>query len=218
MREVLDKLFLRLDLVSDLIQVVPAAVLAALVFAAVRLARRKKLDQRADPMREAALILFVCYLAGLLDLTIVPQNLWSSIWFYLIHGYSGESGTGGLLSGTFDFSVSVFSGLSGGAWVKTMLVGNVLMFVPLGFFLGLTARRANGKTILPMCLGASLCIELFQPIVGRGFDVDDLICNTVGGLLGFAVYLILRAAAPKLAARCRGASPGTSAPTNRPLP
>jgi glycopeptide antibiotics resistance protein len=64
------------------------------------------------------------------------------------------------------------------------LIGNVAMFVPLGFLsvfaLGLTVRRAAG-----LSAALSVAIETVQFLLGnRWSDIDDVLLNTVGGLAG----------------------------------
>lgn len=73
---------------------------------------------------------------------------------------------------------------------------NVILFVPLGLLLPLMTRKElQAKRVALRCLAASAAIELTQLGMyiafrnGRGADVDDLISNTLGGVLGF---LILR--------------------------
>ena len=44
----------------------------------------------------------------------------------------------------------------------------------------------------------SLTIEVVQKYIGRSFDVDDIILNVVGGILGFLVYIGLDAIRKKL--------------------
>jgi glycopeptide antibiotics resistance protein len=67
------------------------------------------------------------------------------------------------------------------------LGGNLVGFMPLGFFLPVLFpyfRRA--RRALAGVFGTSLFFELFQLLTGVGsFDVDDLLLNTLGGLLGF---------------------------------
>ena len=85
-----------------------------------------------------------------------------------------------------------------GSWVKTMLVGNVAMFVPFGFFLPLVTRvRSRGKILLTSA-AAPLCCEVFQLVFGRSFDVDDLICNFAGIVIGAVIgSVVLKAASGK---------------------
>lgn len=71
----------------------------------------------------------------------------------------------------------------------TNLAGNVIVFMPFGFF-GAAASpyRKLGVTIIDGFL-LSLLIELFQLVTTVGcFDVDDLFLNTLGAMLGYIVF------------------------------
>ena len=70
------------------------------------------------------------------------------------------------------------------------LGGNVAGFMPFGFFLPIVSRRGR-KWYNTFILGffLSLCIEITQLVFKVGsFDVDDLLLNTIGGILGFLCY------------------------------
>ncbi|WP_407901446.1 VanZ family protein [Halalkalibacterium halodurans] len=63
---------------------------------------------------------------------------------------------------------------------------NTLIFVPLGFLLYIWKK--NIFFAAQFCLYTSLLIEVVQFITRRGyFDIDDIILNTVGGLLGIFI-------------------------------
>ncbi|MCI8743592.1 MAG: VanZ family protein [Lachnospiraceae bacterium] len=67
------------------------------------------------------------------------------------------------------------------------VVGNVVAFIPCGFFLPIVSRRGRKwyNTIL-LCFSLSLSIELIQLVFKVGsFDVDDLLLNTLGGVAGY---------------------------------
>ena len=72
----------------------------------------------------------------------------------------------------------------------TNLLGNVAAFVPFGFFEGMALGRRNFfRTSLDGFL-LSLVVEIFQLISRVGtFDVDDLILNTLGAILGYTVFV-----------------------------
>lgn len=79
------------------------------------------------------------------------------------------------------------------ASVVINLLGNVVAFMPFGALIRWVLDRkirwfqAVGYTFL-----FSLCVELLQLVARVGvFDVDDLLLNTLGGLLGFFVYYLL---------------------------
>ena len=72
------------------------------------------------------------------------------------------------------------------------LVGNVAIFMPLGFLRAVASEhRSFIRTSLDGFL-FSLLVEIFQFIakVGR-FDVDDLILNTLGAMLGYIIFVIV---------------------------
>ena len=72
------------------------------------------------------------------------------------------------------------------------LAGNIIGFIPLGIFVPFLFRRLRvaWKTVLMVFL-ISLSFEMTQLVFGLGvFDVDDLILNTLGGLIGYFVFMI----------------------------
>jgi glycopeptide antibiotics resistance protein len=76
--------------------------------------------------------------------------------------------------------------------VKKMLeqlLMNVIMLIPLGFILPVVSKRLRKcwKTLLFIVIFV-LSIEIFQYFVGRSADIDDLIMNTLGGLIGYGIY------------------------------
>lgn len=78
------------------------------------------------------------------------------------------------------------------------VIGNVLLFLPFGFFVSYYLKC--DKIFLPivLILIASCSIETVQMIIGRVFDIDDIILNLFGGLLGFFIYYILVKISKKL--------------------
>ncbi len=71
------------------------------------------------------------------------------------------------------------------------LVGNVLAFIPLGIFIPvLTGNKLfSGLKVFLLSLLLSLGYEVTQLVTGMGiFDVDDLMLNTLGGLIGYIVF------------------------------
>lgn len=74
------------------------------------------------------------------------------------------------------------------------VVGNMAAFMPCGFFLPIVSRRGRKwyKNTM-ICFGLSLCIETVQLVFKVGsFDVDDLLLNTVGGVIGYVSYRIVQ--------------------------
>jgi len=72
------------------------------------------------------------------------------------------------------------------------LTGNIVGFLPFGFLLPLLLKKEKCVGIvvfLTFCL--SLLFELTQLVFQFGsFDVDDLLLNTLGGVLGYLLYCL----------------------------
>lgn len=69
------------------------------------------------------------------------------------------------------------------------VIGNMLMFVPYGFFVSYYLRLKKPYIVFFMSLIVSITIESIQLSIGRVFDVDDIVLNVMGGLLGFVLYI-----------------------------
>lgn len=69
---------------------------------------------------------------------------------------------------------------------------NIIMFMPLGFLLPLLWNKYRKIPAL-VCtgLGFSLIIELSQLLNRRVTDIDDLLMNTLGALIGFIIWKLL---------------------------
>lgn len=74
------------------------------------------------------------------------------------------------------------------------LFGNLLVFFPIGVLLPLwRTKKTSGLRILVYTFLFTFCIESLQLITKVGvFDVDDLMMNTLGGLVGWLCYRIVR--------------------------
>lgn len=73
------------------------------------------------------------------------------------------------------------------------LFGNVVAFIPFGILLpSLFVKCRKFLLTTLFCFEFSLCVELIQLVGKVGcFDVDDILLNTIGGILGFFVYRFL---------------------------
>ncbi len=80
-------------------------------------------------------------------------------------------------------------------WIvaRNNLLGNIILFMPLGFLLALFYRPISWKGILGIAVALSFCIEILQLVLRAGsFDVDDILLNTFGAVVGcglLAAYL-----------------------------
>ena len=176
-------------------QVVPIVCIAGIIYVIIRAITVKRNQLRVKWLNEIMRLLFTCYLTGLICLVILPVNFWLDFFDGIFLGWWDE-----LLPiisfGGFNLVPSLIKALSGnltiGSWVKTMLIGNIAMFLPLGFFLSLITEKVNRKNIFVVAIVVPLGIELLQMIFGRSFDVDDLICNYIGIVIGFFIGITIK--------------------------
>lgn len=159
-------------LVYHLLPLLGTGLAAGCMYLLLRVAWGKKAGKAFHWELELPRVLFVCYLACLLLLVWEPG--------------------GPPFSGFFALRSNMLCWIQGtyiiGAWVMAMWVGYALLFLPLGFLLPCLFGRVHGRNILPWAMAAVLFIELVQPVLGRSFDIDDLVCGMVGALLGFLLF------------------------------
>jgi len=80
------------------------------------------------------------------------------------------------------------------SWATINLLGNVVCFVPYGFFVPILRKKKTNFLMTGIySFVASLAVEVVQLILKIGvFDVDDLFLNTIGGLIGYLFYCLMR--------------------------
>lgn len=134
----------------------------------------KKLGRTQSFLHTAAVFVFGYYLFGLLTVT----------------------GIGFTSTMTFrpNISWTPFIGMITGP-IDTIL--NIILFVPLGFFLPLLYKKYHHmKTVALTGFLFSLAVEIVQMFGWGSTDINDLITNTVGVCLGYLVYYLLSKVLP----------------------
>ncbi len=71
------------------------------------------------------------------------------------------------------------------------VIGNMIMFMPYGFFISYYLKLDKKSYVILMSLLISVTIEITQLVIGRVFDVDDILLNVIGGILGYFIYRII---------------------------
>lgn len=73
------------------------------------------------------------------------------------------------------------------------IIGNIALLVPVGFLVPMIFPGVRWRTCLIPALASGLTIEILQTILNVGvFDIDDVILNGLGVMLGFWLYLGLQ--------------------------
>ena len=71
------------------------------------------------------------------------------------------------------------------------MIDNVIVFLPFGLLLGVIAKDYSFWKKLGIIAAFSLGVEILQFILAIGIsDITDLITNTLGGLIGLAIYAL----------------------------
>ena len=176
-------------------QAAPITCIVGIIYVIICVVIVKRNKLKIEWLKEIMKLLFTCYLTGLISLVILPANFWLDFFDGVFLGWWDEMLP--IFSfGGFNLVPSLIKALSGeltiGSWVKTMLIGNIAMFLPLGFFLPFVTERVNRKNIFVVSIAVPFIVELLQMIFGRSFDVDDLICNFIGIVAGFFIGFAIK--------------------------
>ena len=185
-------------------QMLPCMLVAAVLFFLLNPQRKRRLATlglKSGLYRECGLFLFILFCAGLGALTLFPRSFWSyGHWYWVLKGEEP-------VFAPVDFQVQLqnlqlipfweISIAFTGSWHTYMLLGNMIMFAPIGFFTALLWREPRWWKSLLAGAGASLFVETVQFFIGRSSDIDDVILNSFGALCGFWVFCLLRFLAPR---------------------
>lgn len=169
----------------------PIAAGAAAVYALIRFAYLKLSRKPRDAVSaEIARGLLVWYLVTLIVLVWLPELP------LLIFGRitPGEFAAMTFRPGDFAFNRR-FSALFGGDFSVLRdeeLIGNIVMFIPYGALLAAAFRGLRWWAVDLIGLGTTLIIELVQPFLYRSFDLDDIIANTLGTVIGCLAVRLIR--------------------------
>ncbi len=146
-------------------------------------------QKHIDWKREAVLLLMYINLAVIIRFTFFPMSKVDGHIQPLIFDFSTA----------FPFRVNLFPLVNLFDYdskrdLLINVIGNVAMFIPSGIVLPIIYKRLD--TFVKVLLaggGISLCIEIIQlPFSVRATDIDDLILNTVGAIIGYGIYALIR--------------------------
>ncbi|MGW1766462.1 VanZ family protein [Streptomyces sp. NPDC002073] len=152
------------------ITIMVMAVIAALsVHAARRSPERIRRGARVA-LTLWALVLLVATLAS----PLAMGDGYSGLWFGSLGDLFGSSAY--LMDGERDR-------------IAAQLLGNLLMFVPVGGLSCLAFPRMSAAVAVGFCTGASVLIECLQWVAqsGRTPDLDDILMNALGAAIGVAL-------------------------------
>lgn len=98
----------------------------------------------------------------------------------------------------FELSITLIPFIPMLADLKNTIL-NIILFVPLGIMLPLLWKKYHSlKSTVVFSFLLSLSIELLQILTYRATDINDLIANTLGAILGYFIYSIVSRIIPTL--------------------
>ncbi len=189
------ELFTGNSVINQFIQVIPITFLVGLLYIIFRFLKLKKSNSDINYKKEILYLIFICYIVGLFNLVLVPRNFWNTIWYNIFYNFN-ENPFEGIFDFSYNFIPTIYKVIIGnyalGSWVKTMIVGNLLMFIPMGVLLSLCLKSISRKDIFKYAILIPLTIEVLQLVAGRSFDIDDLVMNFLGIVIGYFIVELVK--------------------------
>ena len=171
-------------------EALPVSLTAAAVYLVIRIVLIKtNVIKRKPLVSEAAGVLLAGYIAALLMIVWITRWLSWDDFVYSISHY-GELWRDGYHY-TNNRRVQRFFTDELFEYERFEVLANVALFVPLGFLLPLFRRKLRWWQVDLICLGTTCVVELVQPLIDGVGDLDDLIANTLGGIIGCALAKIV---------------------------
>lgn len=210
------------NIVSYGIEMLPCMLAALIFFFLIRPYRRirlAKLGLCSSFLRETTLLLFVVFSSGLAALTLFPADFWNYVMDRVLHpeiwGIRWRwmsfrdfyPNLGEILASTEEIHnlltpfQEIRRAMLGIPWLVFVLLGNIFMFVPIGVFTSLLWRGSSWLRTCLIGMFSSVAIETVQFFIGRRTDIDDVILNTLGVLIGFWLHKLLWILSPRFVSK-----------------
>ena len=113
--------------------------------------------------------------------------------YYIVTFQDNNYGTNNLMPFKEIFRYSFASKL----FIRNVL-GNIILFIPFGIFVAHYTKNKKIYITFILSLIVSSSIEFAQSCIGRTADIDDVILNTLGGVLGCFLYKLFKDIVNKL--------------------
>lgn len=139
------------------------------------------------------------YCGGMVLLALTPYWVSASL-VDLVNGYRWNAG-GAPFFKLGGVNLTPLQTFQTDGWSLFNLTGNIVMFVPFGFFAALLWRGYTWKRVLLTGFCITGAVECWQLCVGRAFDIDDIILNTLGVFCGYLLWKLLKKFAPQFTRR-----------------
>lgn len=171
------------------LNMMPYMLLSVPIYLIGRFAFCRAKQVKTNRFREITMFAFVMFLVGLASQTVIPKF------------ETGANGVQIVQSGMHRTNLvpfKVFSQTYYEVFVNGNIhyflinfLGNIVLFIPFGLFIPFLWKTSTKRTIL-IGFCSSLFIEICQMFLARGTDIDDLMLNTTGTVLGVIVFRLIQ--------------------------
>lgn len=166
--------------VGYFLQVLPIALFAGIIYVIYHIKQVRK----TSTAQIIGSSLFVCYIVGLLCVTLFI-NFIGDIYYYLF--YHMPSGRGyQWFTFSYNFIPNFFIEFN------SENLGNIILYLPFGLLYPLFRNHISWKQSVLVGIIVSISIELIQPILGRSFDINDVLLNGIGVIISTIMYSICK--------------------------
>ena len=152
----------------------PMLTIFLVVIAVVRIAAIKNHNEKLVFYKEFTNLLFIIYILLLYELLTRAE-------LNTVRGYNLVP-----FSEMFRYEI-------GSTSFYLNVVGNIVIFIPFGYLISTYIKPKRILSILIVSVISSATVEFVQLCIGRSFDVDDIILNSLGAIIGFLIYIGLGA-------------------------
>ena len=158
-----------------------------------------KIRKIKDDKSIIRITVFFAYLFGLLSITVFPRIdvgiLSDSGKFFVdfrFNSLSKSSFNAIPFQSIIYYLKELFLGDKDSRMVARLnVLGNVILFIPMGLILGMIIHKKKIGLMALITVITSLSIEIIQFFIGRSFDIDDIILNVVGAIIGYLVCSLI---------------------------
>ena len=150
----------------------PMVIISVVVLVSLRIAYLIKNRKHLTLYKELLMLSFIIYILCLFQVVTFQDDVtWSSNNFVPFREIF-----------RYNFGSRLF--------LKNVL-GNVILFLPFGLFASYYLDIKKPYLTFILTLIASVSIEVVQMVIGRVFDIDDIILNVIGGTIVFYIYSLI---------------------------
>ncbi len=172
------------DYLSNIIPYILSSIPIILTIRIFLFLNMKKNKKYTTTLHELGLFFFLITLVGLASQTIIPkQNIFSNFI------YRGEINLIPFKS-FVDYYNKIFIDKNINYFIINFF-GNIVWFIPIGLLIPLLFNNISFKYVTLINFFISLFIEICQLPQERTTDIDDIILNTLGGVLGYLIWTII---------------------------